>query len=134
MTKKLLGLRVTRTGTVKFGTGGTHTVWCGFAESERVAHREFIMEHCYSPEFDGEITFEHVEDDAIVTRAGRHHSTIGDVMIQGVRGVVWHGRLIKRGARGVERLDRIIHGYINGQSMHSGDKIITGIHEGELAA
>lgn len=131
---KILGLRVITTGTAEYKPARPHVVWCGFTEKERDDHRQFILDRVFVPKFDGHIHFEDVEDEVTITREGRYHSEIGELVIDGIRGVRWHGRMIVLRSDGTERYGQIVHGYVNGQSAESGNKIIIGMCDEEEAA
>lgn len=65
---KLLGLKVTRnTGTAK---ESSHEVWVGPTGEDLAARKKFIVENCYSEEFDGVLTFDRIESDVVVDGPG----------------------------------------------------------------
>lgn len=70
MSSQLLGVRVTRTTPPT-----SHVVWTGYTEEGRAHHKEFIRTRCHDEETDGELSFEDISTEPVITKKGYYRAT-----------------------------------------------------------
>ena len=111
--QKLLGFFVTREkhGRCEF------PVWSGRIESQRQAHKNFILTNVANFEYDGETTFEDVDDIVTITEVGKVINLKNGKFchVQKINNERFYGYVYKNSVlpKIIPDNIKIMHGYIN---------------------